>query len=54
METEADCFGHDRKEAWTISTGEATTIHLFKADYNWVLGNIVGRRMVYSARPEAL
>jgi hypothetical protein len=25
------------------------TIHLFKADYNWILGLIFGRRMVHQA-----
>ena len=46
---EADYLGHSREEARTLLLEKLRTIHLFEADYNWLLGLVFRRRMVYSA-----
>ena len=40
------------KKAGNYQLHKLRTIHLFEADYNWLLGMIFGRRMVYGAETQ--
>jgi hypothetical protein len=49
---ETNRLRYDRKEAGNYQLNKLRTIHLFKADYNWLLGMSFCRRMVHGAEKQ--